>query len=28
VNASSAKVVLDGARFVVRSDDYWGVRQP
>jgi hypothetical protein len=28
VNATSAKVVLDGARFVVRSDDYWGVRQP
>lgn len=28
VSAGTAKVVLDNARFVVRSDDYWGIRQP
>jgi hypothetical protein len=28
VSGSAAKVVLDGARFVVRSDDFWGIRQP
>jgi hypothetical protein len=28
VTPTTAKVVLDGARFVVRSDDYWGLRQP
>lgn len=28
VSPAAAKVVLDNARFVVRSDDYWGVRQP
>jgi hypothetical protein len=28
VQAETAKVVLDNARFVVRSEDYWGVRQP
>lgn len=28
VSADTAKVVVDGATSVVRSDDYWGVRQP
>jgi hypothetical protein len=28
VSGATAKVVLDGARFDVRSDDYWAVRQP
>jgi hypothetical protein len=28
VTATTAKVILDGARFAVRSDDYWGIRQP
>jgi hypothetical protein len=28
VSSETAKVVLDRARFDVRSDDYWGVRQP
>jgi hypothetical protein len=27
VGATASKVVLDGARFVVNSDDFWGVRQ-
>jgi hypothetical protein len=26
--ASTAKVVMDNARFVIRSGDYWGIRQP
>jgi hypothetical protein len=28
VSAATSKVVLDNARFVVRTDDYWGIRQP
>ena len=28
VSATSAKVVLDNAGYDVRSDDYWGIRQP
>lgn len=28
VAESVAKVVLDNSRFVVRSDDYWGIRRP
>jgi hypothetical protein len=28
VGAETAKVILDNTRFVVHSDDYWGVRQP
>jgi hypothetical protein len=28
VNERTAKVVLDSARAAVRTDDYWGVRQP
>jgi hypothetical protein len=28
VAAETAKVVLDSARFVVRTDDYWAIRQP
>ena len=28
VSATTAKVILEGARFVVRSEDYWGIRQP
>ena len=28
VGPMSAKVVLDNARFVVRTDDFWGIRQP
>jgi hypothetical protein len=28
VSSATAKVVLDSARFEVRSDDYWGVRLP
>jgi hypothetical protein len=28
VSATTAKVVLDATPFAVRTDDYWGVRQP
>jgi hypothetical protein len=28
VAANTAKVVLDDANHVVRTDDYWGIRQP
>ena len=28
VSGTSAKVVLDRARFAINTDDYWGVRQP
>jgi hypothetical protein len=28
VGPSASKVMLDNTRFVVKSDDYWGIRQP